>query len=258
MKGMSPERFKSALQFMEQIKQSAGAPAPQLERLERALRISGNLEVPTDKPERQNPTTVYMPGLTAEPFPDPSQLECVGILEEAYPKIRQELLDLLEDQEEISLHRQSGDLIHQGTWREYLFFYKGRLYSEHLDRCPHTAVALRSIPDLTPFGSAKFLLTTPGTHIETHCGPNNLRLRCHLGLVIPEGNEIRVATEARSWQEGKCLVIDDSFDHEVWNRGDGVRALLNVDVWHPDITQIERRILLELIGKFQGVKTQVA
>jgi aspartate beta-hydroxylase len=41
------------------------------------------------------------------------------------------------------------------------------------------------------------------------------RLTVHLGLRVPRGCSLRVAEETRAWEEGKCLVFDDSFEHEV-------------------------------------------
>jgi hypothetical protein len=38
---------------------------------------------------------------------------------------------------------------------------------------------------------------------------------------------------------GKGLLFEDSFEHEVWNRGTQRRAILIVDFWHPDLTDVE-------------------
>jgi aspartyl/asparaginyl beta-hydroxylase (cupin superfamily) len=58
------------------------------------------------------------------------------------------------------------------------------------------------------------------TFLKAHTGPINLRLRIHLPLIIPTGNGkcgIRVGSQQRSWMNGKALVLDDSYEHEVWN-----------------------------------------
>jgi aspartyl/asparaginyl beta-hydroxylase (cupin superfamily) len=54
-----------------------------------------------------------------------------------------------------------------------------------------------------------------GTHLKPHCGPTNHRLRLHLGLVVPEGSQMISGGETHGWSEGKVLVLDDSFEHEV-------------------------------------------
>lgn len=47
----------------------------------------------------------------------------------------------------------------------------------------------------------------------------------------------------RTWEEGKALIIDDSFDHEVWHNGSTFRLILIVDFWHPDLTPQQRASL---------------
>ena len=100
----------------------------------------------------------------------------------------------------------------------------------------------------------RFSRLAPGAHIVPHCGYEGYSgyvLRLHLALDVPPGCAIRVGTETRSWQEGKCLVFDDSFEHEAWNRGDRTRTVLLCDFLNP----LRRRPLLlnpkftpELIG----------
>ena len=36
-----------------------------------------------------------------------------------------------------------------------------------------------------------------------------------MGLIIPEGCKIRAGDEVRQWEAGRCIVFDDSFEHEV-------------------------------------------
>ena len=47
----------------------------------------------------------------------------------------------------------------------------------------------------------------------------------------------------RTWKEGKFIIIDDSFEHEVWHDGTELRLILIVDFWHPEIPLHERRSL---------------
>lgn len=113
------------------------------------------------------------------------------------------------------------------------------------------------------FGSHFFSRLSAGTHLASHCGPSNLRLRVHLGLIVPEGTHIlalslprpwcsrlvivtrvllvptgtriRCGLEERAWREGECLIFDDSFEHEVWHDGDTDRIVLIADMFHPDV-----------------------
>ena len=67
-----------------------------------------------------------------------------------------------------------------------------------------------------------------------HCGPTNARLTAHFALVVPSGATIRVAEEVWGWEEGKCIVFDHSFEHEVIHRGESDRIVLMVNFFHPD------------------------
>jgi aspartate beta-hydroxylase len=63
-------------------------------------------------------------------------------------------------------------------------------------------------------------------------------------LIVPDGggSRLRVADQVVTLQEGKCLVFDDSFEHEAWNDHLGAsRIVLIVDVWHPDLHEKERK-----------------
>jgi aspartyl/asparaginyl beta-hydroxylase (cupin superfamily) len=73
-----------------------------------------------------------------------------------------------------------------------------------------------------------FSAITPGTHIIPHNGPTNKKLRVHLGIMGCEGASIRVGEETRVWQDGKVLIFDDSFEHEVTHEGRRARALLRL------------------------------
>ena len=83
----------------------------------------------------------------------------------------------------------------------------------------------------------------PGTHVWPHTGPTNCRIRAHLGLVVPGGAELRVGNTTKPWEEGKFIIFDDSFDHEVWHNGPSYRLVLIVDMWHPELTTDEWRSL---------------
>ena len=88
------------------------------------------------------------------------------------------------------------------------------------------------------FGFAAFSKLSPGTHIKPHTGSSNLRLRYHLGIKVPqqENIEIRVGNTTKTWLQDKCIIFDDSFEHEVFHNGDKERIVFIVDLWHPEIT----------------------
>jgi beta-hydroxylase len=84
--------------------------------------------------------------------------------------------------------------------------------------------------------TAMFSILAPRKHILPHRGPYKGILRYHLGLIVPKDKEdcrIRVGSEIRHWEEGKSLLFDDTYDHEVWNDTDETRVVLFVDIIRP-------------------------
>ena len=51
------------------------------------------------------------------------------------------------------------------------------------------------------------------------------RLTCQMGIKVPKGQKawIRVGDETRRWSQGKCLLYDTTFEHEVRDGIWGVR-----------------------------------
>lgn len=57
--------------------------------------------------------------------------------------------------------------------------------------------------------------------------------------------------ETREWNCGKCLIFDDSFLHSVKyssvdkcdTDGNGIRAVLMVDLWNPEVTPDEKEAI---------------
>jgi len=117
-----------------------------------------------------------------------------------------------------------------GTWGVLPFYAFGNRVDANCELCPETVKLVEAIPDMT---TASFSALEPGTHIRAHVGYSDEVLRCHLGLIVPEGAVIRVSDEIRPWQNGKCLIFDDTFEHEVWNRSDKTRVVLLIDFKKP-------------------------
>ena len=98
-----------------------------------------------------------------------------------------------------------------------------------------------------------FSVLKPGAHIPPHTGVVNVRLVCHLPLIVPPDCGIRVGSETRGWKEGECIVFDDTFEHEAWNKSGQTRVVLIFDIWNPYLSASERegmRIAIETLGRF--------
>lgn len=161
-------------------------------------------------------------------FRDPAAFPFVPALEAAFPAIRRELqalavTDFVEAPD--SLTTVEGRYDERG-WRMFALFDPARDLTEHRARCPVTAAACAAVPGLVNASFSRFL---PGTHLYPHHGELRGVLRCHLGLVVPEGDvAIRFGTETRRWRAGACLVFDDTVEHEAWNHAAVPRDVLIV------------------------------
>ena len=187
----------------------------------------------------------FVRGLKSRPWHSPAQFELCRRLESAYEAIKAELLALSAAQSDWSrvggraVH--DGGLIQSGDWREVILLGDSDQCFANRQKCPATSSALASRPEAVEcarlgMGEALFSLLKPHTRLRTHCGPTNMRLTCHLGLVVPDECYITAGSgPPRTWQEGKCIVFDDSYEHSVENRSDSSRIVLLVNFWHPDL-----------------------
>jgi hypothetical protein len=188
-----------------------------------------------------NGSGAVYPDLPSRPWHDPAAFPLVGYLESNYAVIRDEILAL----DASRFHRESERIGRSGDWDVAFLYERGRRHDEVCAACPVTTRAVESYPTIRTSAGLIYASRLRGrTHIEPHRGPTNLRLRCHLALTVPQGDcGIRVGEETRRWEEGRCLVFDDYFDHEAWNDTDEDRLVLIVDLWHPGLSATEVTLL---------------
>ncbi|XP_057370982.1 aspartyl/asparaginyl beta-hydroxylase-like isoform X2 [Daphnia carinata] len=181
--------------------------------------------------------------LTAQPWWD-KEATTYGpffdLLEANWRQIRNEGVALLTLESPEGFANESEKLRDSGDWKQFELFGQGRKNAAHCNQAPVTCTLIENYPPaLCKRGQVKFSIMHPGTHVWSHTGPTNCRLRAHLGLVVPDGAKLRVGNTIKSWEEGKFVVFDDSFDHEVWHNGSSYRLVLIVDLWHPELTTDE-------------------
>jgi beta-hydroxylase len=171
------------------------------------------------------------------PVIDSKTFDWVERLEKNSEVIRQELVALLYGQKHLpniqELSPRQTNLSRQDGWKSYFFYLLGHRIDESYKRCPETGKLLDSIPGLA---LAFFSVLAPGMHIKRHRGSYKGVLRCHLGLIVPEPRtnvRMQVADRMVYWEEGKCVIFDDTHKHEVWNDTDGIRVVLLFDVCRP-------------------------
>ncbi len=193
------------------------------------------------------------PGLRSAPFHEAAQLPGALALERNFAAIREEIKGLAAAE----FQAEAEGLMGHGSWDVFLFYERSRKNEENCARCPVITRIIESSNTVrTQAGLLYVSKLAPGTHIKPHRGPTNLRLRCHLGITIPAGDcGLKVGGETRRWQEGRCLVFDDSLEHEAWNHTAEPRIVLIIDFWHPDLTPTEVAYLegLHRFASFQAV-----
>jgi aspartyl/asparaginyl beta-hydroxylase (cupin superfamily) len=156
-----------------------------------------------------------------------------------------------------------GNPCSQGSWNVLHLVNQGVVQERVRALCPQTFAALVRIAAFAHgcvFGNAFFSVVYPGSSIAPHCGPTNIRLRCHLALAVPECGtcQMRVGDRVLGWEEGRCIFFDDSFSHcvDVFDDCREPRVALVLDLWHPDLSASERRALATVFALDRGFKEE--
>ena len=180
------------------------------------------------------------PGLRSLPWHDPATIPAARALEAAAAQIIAEYHRL----DPRAFVPESEPIARHGAWDVFILYERGR---RHDDRCRlfPTVTAIveqhRTVRSLA--GLVYFSRLAPHSRVAPHAGPTNMRVRAHLGIDIPPDCGMRVNGTSATWDDGRCLVFDDSFPHEVWNESNRERIVLVVDLWHPDLSDDEVHLL---------------
>ena len=174
----------------------------------------------------------------------------VAALEANWQTIRRELENVMPSRADLPdmqvLSPTQYNVVREKVWKVFAFRAYGSRSEANCRLCPETTRLIDTIPDLEV---AFFSILEPGAHLAAHKGSYKGLIRAHLGLIVPEPRaqvRMRVGSEMVHWQEGQCVVFDDTYKHEVWNDTDGARAVLLIDVvrpFPPAIDRINRAIL---------------
>jgi aspartate beta-hydroxylase len=208
----------------------------------------------------QEPKYFYFPELPQVQFYERQQFPWAAALERQTPAIRAELQGLLASGTGFEPYVQATSrrpvsnprgLLNNPDWSAAYLIRSGADEPQNARRCPQTLAALRELPlcrieGCTP--SVLFSLLRPGAHIAPHNGSTNVRLICHLPLIVPGNCALRVGNETRSWREGELMIFDDSIEHEAWNGSGELRVILLFDIWRPELSAEERALVSTLIS----------
>ena len=181
------------------------------------------------------------PRLPSITWHDPTQFPITAALENRYDEIREEVLRL----PPTSFYRENECIGRIGEWEVFWLFELGEKNEFNCSKLPVTTAVIESHGAIQTIAGLIYISKMrPGTHISPHRGPTNIRVRCHLGIQVPEGDcAISIGGEKKLWREGRCLLLDDHQEHEAWNHTQFDRIVLIVDVWHPGLSSQEISLL---------------
>ncbi|MDB5422438.1 MAG: aspartyl beta-hydroxylase [Brevundimonas sp.] len=227
-----------------------------LDRFDEGLEIYAGLK----RAPKQEPLLLNYPRLPAIPFYDRALFPWLERLEAATPMIQAELASLIaSDMDRFAPYiayppdvpvNQWGELNHSRKWTSLFLWKDGDRQDEICARCPGTTDLLQGLPmaDQPGFApTAVFSALQPHTHIPPHTGSSNVRLLCHLPLILPGPARFRVGNTTRDWKMGEAWVFDDTIEHEAWNDADELRVILIFDLWNPFLAEGEKAMITAMM-----------
>jgi tetratricopeptide (TPR) repeat protein len=208
----------------------------------------------------QEPLLLHYPRLPAIPFYDRELFPWFAELEAATDTIREELEGALKAaKDDFSPYiaypkgapvNQWGELNNSRRWSSFFLWKDGARQDGACELCPKTTALLERLPMARQQGfapTAMFSALEAHTRIPAHTGSTNVRLLCHLPLILPGPARFRVGGETRDWKLGEAWVFDDTIEHEAWNDADQLRVILIFDIWNPFLDDAERDLVTALL-----------
>ena len=243
-------KYQSQKNALDEL--SMGFSDEEKQRLYHFLEIFHGLKSPIYPNAMQRPTYHAFPGLEVKPFYNPSDYDWVSALESDWQEIKKELLFLYAEQKNIRPYidgvktgvKGLDTLADSLEWSSVHLIKGGKYNDELLANTPVTKEILSKLPIPVLEGNAPEVFLSvlkPGAEIKPHFGLSNIKLTVHLGLDIPNDCAIRVGDETQTWEDGKVMIFDDSFEHEAWNKSEEERKVLILEIWHPDLTELEKQ-----------------
>ncbi len=169
------------------------------------------------------------------PFIDPALFPWTAALEAGWADMRAEL-DAINDRggEILPLAKVSPDhhrVAKDGKWKSFVFEAYGYHVPANRALCPKSAALIDQVPGLV---LAMFSIMEPGTYVPLHKGVSKALINGHFALDVPEGDcKIEVGGQVRGWEEGKLLLLDDTYPHQVWNNTERKRVVLLMQIRRP-------------------------
>jgi len=187
-----------------------------------------------------------------EPVLAASEFPWTADFEREWPTMRKELDQLLQHRESLPMIyeiTQDNYAIGQGDlWKTFWLYGYGYQSALAPKVCPETTRLLATVPNLK---TAFLSIMAPGNHVPLHRGLTKGLIRCHLPLKVPKDRERCTMTldgVPYAWEEGRLLIFDDTYFHEVHNDTDEERVVLLFDFDRPmtSLGTLANRVLVAI------------
>jgi aspartyl/asparaginyl beta-hydroxylase (cupin superfamily) len=155
----------------------------------------------------------------------------------------------------------------EGQWKIFPFFAFDLWVEDNCRKCPKTYKFLKGIKGLR---LATFSKLSPGMKLKPHRGwasHSNYVIRCHFGLVVPEGCYVSVSDEEKEMKKYhkkfEWLIFDDSKTHYAENKSKNDRIVLILDIERPSRIKIgtsdigDSKELIEIVNYFKSKNIKI-
>lgn len=182
-------------------------------------------------------------------FFDDDDLPESGALKEYYPKVKGELLSIVNLKDDLMqpyFHEALQDP--PKKWKTVGFYFWGKKNKKLLERFPTINQMIDRMPGCV---SMWFSLLEAGSVIKPHYGETNATYRVHLAVVVPSGLPdcgFQVKEEARAWKEGELLIFSDANWHTAFNKTGTGRYVLVMDFIRPEYRRFTRYICVHSLS----------
>jgi hypothetical protein len=197
---------------------------------------------------------LYCSRLTSRPV-WPSDEIC-ELLERNVDMFREEFAGIDPSQYQVDARDHLSGLTDGRNWTVFPFYDgSGNLMVDNARKCPRIAEFLDGRTGIGSIGCmAFFSIMNPKTHVPPHTSTSNIRLRYHLGIDVPERDiHLRIHDQRLTWKQDRCIKIDDSYEHEVFQQSERRRVVFVLDLPHPDLDLEEFQFLQEFMSYTTGV-----
>ncbi len=163
------------------------------------------------------------------------------ILEENWEQIRDEIVEIIKNSASLPKFHEidsAQDFISNNdgiSWNLFVVKLYDLIHKSNADKCPKTFSILNSIKVVK---TINFSILAPGKHIPAHRGPYRGILRYQLALEVPSDDDCYILVDDKPyhWKEGKSVLFDDTYFHEVHNNTKSRRIALLLDIKRHDFT----------------------